>query len=143
MYFFVLIVNPAIRPAGKPASKRQWPEKSIGLAVKVIINLSFSDTIFYLFALRKALPLNYFDQVNENEKIALAASAYTAWAPLSFAAWNTAAYPGVYFLPAPPSGAKPVRSAMVMCCGSRRTRPPCAKTAPISTIGVEISLFCR
>lgn len=104
MYFFVLIVNPAIRPAGKPASKRQWPEKSIGLAVKVIINLSFSDTIFYLFALRKALPLNYFDQVNENEKIALAASAYTAWAQLSFAAWNTAAYPGVYFLPAPPSG---------------------------------------
>ncbi|MBH2536966.1 hypothetical protein I5Q27_16080 [Serratia marcescens] len=104
MYFFVLIVNPVARPAGKPASKRQWPEKSIGLAVKVIINLSFSDTIFYLFALRKALPLNYFDQVNENEKIALAASAYTAWAPLSFAAWNTAAYPGVYFLPAPPSG---------------------------------------
>ncbi|WP_406903223.1 hypothetical protein [Serratia marcescens] len=90
MYFFVLIVNPVARPAGKPASKRQRPEKSIGLAVKVIINLSFSDTIFYLFALRKALPLNYFDQVNENEKIALAASAYTAWAPLSFTAWNTA-----------------------------------------------------
>ncbi|WP_261426388.1 hypothetical protein [Serratia marcescens] len=66
--------------------------------------LSFSDTIFYLFALRKVLPLNYFDEGYENEKIALAASAYTAWAPLSFAAWNAAAYPGVYFLPAPPSG---------------------------------------
>ncbi|MBN5311077.1 hypothetical protein V6307_24405 [Serratia marcescens] len=61
---------------------------------------AFSGTIFYLFALRKALPLNYFDQVNENEKIALAASAYTAWAPLSFTAWNTAGLPGVYFLPA-------------------------------------------
>jgi hypothetical protein len=88
LYFFVLIVNPVARPAGKPASQRQRPGKSIALAVKIIINLPFSDTVFYLFALRKALPLNYFDQGNEKETIALAASAYTAWAPLSFAARN-------------------------------------------------------
>ncbi|AKL41578.1 TPA: hypothetical protein I8438_003258 [Serratia marcescens] len=91
MYFFVLIVNPVARPPGNPARQRQRPGKRIALALKIIINLSFSDTIFYLFALRKLLPLTYFDKGNENEKIALAASAYTAWAPLSFAARNASA----------------------------------------------------
>ncbi|MEN4241820.1 hypothetical protein [Serratia marcescens] len=68
MYFFVLIVNPVAWPPGNPARQRQRPGKSIALAVKIIINLSFSDTIFYLFALRKVLPLTYFDEGNENEK---------------------------------------------------------------------------
>ncbi|WP_336844107.1 hypothetical protein [Serratia nevei] len=68
MYFFVLIVNPVARPPGNPARQRQRPGKSIALALKIIINLSFSDTIFYLFTLRKVLPLTYFDEGNENEK---------------------------------------------------------------------------
>ncbi|HGM6988574.1 hypothetical protein I5L45_23145 [Serratia marcescens] len=46
----------------------QRPGKSIALAVKIIINLSFSATIFYLFALRKVLPLTYFNKGNGNEK---------------------------------------------------------------------------
>ncbi|KXJ02412.1 hypothetical protein AN414_03060 [Serratia marcescens] len=62
MYFFVLIVNPVARPPGNPARQRQRPGKRIALALKIIINLSFSDTIFYLFALRKLLPLTYFDK---------------------------------------------------------------------------------
>ncbi|MDH2267521.1 MULTISPECIES: hypothetical protein [Serratia] len=91
MYFFVFFVNPVARPPGNPASQRQRPGKIIALVVKIIINLSFSDTIFYLFALRKVLSLIYFDEGKDNEKIALVASADTAWAPLSFAARNASA----------------------------------------------------
>jgi len=93
LYFFVLIVNPIARPSGKPARQRQRPGKNIALTVKIIINLSFSGTIFYLFAFVKEGAAADLFLIKEMiiKKIAFAASVYTVLAPLNFAARNAIA----------------------------------------------------
>ncbi|HAT4983090.1 TPA: hypothetical protein I9786_001446 [Serratia marcescens] len=57
---FCIGCKPHRSTAGQTGQQAARPGKNIALTVKIIINLSFSGTIFYLFALRKALPLTYF-----------------------------------------------------------------------------------
>ncbi|HAT3736376.1 MULTISPECIES: hypothetical protein [Serratia] len=124
MYFFVLIVNPAARPSGTPIRKRQRSAGALPFSVKIIINLSFSGTIFYLFALSKALPLPYSYKGSENEKIAFASPTSITLAPLSLAGRNSIAWSAAYFLPTPSIGLNDKTLENNCVISNRKILPP-------------------